>query len=137
MNNIDKINQLLNMNSKSKEYLLMRRELTNDELIHLKKALKKRSADKIRLNKKNDRIHTTDTNLPLKVELTSIQSLNNSNWKSDIKDIKKLIEELVIVTKRVSQEGKHSWSEQQGSDASGSDTVAPHDNDAIESISST
>ena len=63
---------------------------------------------------------------PIGLEQPSKIEITYNNWKSDIKDIRNLIEELLIVTKK-----------QQGSDTSGSDTVVPHDNDVTESVSST
>ena len=62
---------------------------------------------------------------PIGLEQPSKIEITYNNWKSDIKDIRNLIEELVRVTKK-----------QQGSDTSESVTVAPNDNDVIDSNSS-
>jgi hypothetical protein len=117
----DKVNQLLNLKPSTKEYMALRKELSEDEKALLKKLLRKRSDNAY----KSKRIaNKADTEVDQATDESSKSKVSDNDLDlcKNVKIIKGIIGQMLSIMKKTDK-----------SSSSSSSTVIPNTEDIIES----
>ena len=130
----DKVNQLMEMKASSKEYLSLRKELTEDERVLLKKLLRKRSDTAYKLKRSANNTDTkVDKSISAKGEnqrdgqepIKAKVSDHDLDLNKNVKIIKGMISQMLNIMKKTNQPNS----------IKSSSTVTPKPEDIIDSYS--
>ena len=95
----DNVSHMILLNPYSKEYLDMRKQLTPDELVSLKKLLRKRSDERYKL-KKNSNKMTLDNNKISELSQTTASGVQSSDDMSiNVRLIKDIVSDMLKIMK--------------------------------------
>ena len=95
----DNVSQMILLNPYSKEYLDMRKQLTPDELVSLKKLLRKRSDDRYKLKKNNNKM-SLDNNKISELSATAASSVqSNDDMSINVRLIKDIVSDMLKIMK--------------------------------------
>jgi hypothetical protein len=116
----DNVSHMILLNPYSKEYLDMRKQLTPDELVSLKKLLRKRSDERYKLKKNNNKLSLDNTKIP-ELSVTTASGVQSSDDMSiNVRLIKDIVSDMLKIMKTSNSSVSRS-------------TITPSASDIIES----
>ena len=120
----DKVNQLLNLKPSTKEYMALRKELSEDEKALLKKLLRKRSDTAYKLKRIANKADTEVDKSKCESN-KSKESDNDLDLNKNVKIIKCMVSQMLNIMKKTNQPNS----------IKSSSTVTPKPDDIIDSYS--